>query len=131
MYKRKLVLMVSCSALMNGVIIKGNIGGVNMNEYVKGLTFENIIGKIILVGVTIKNKNGDLLGYKQFHGIVIQADANKGITIKNESNQTYNLPPDLNFFVAAEPGEYREKESGIVISDPDYITQWISTKSDT
>ncbi len=102
-----------------------------MNKYVKGLTFENIIGKLILVGITYENKNGDVLSYRQFHGRVIQADSIKGITIKNESNQTYNLPPDLNYFIVAKPGEYREKESGIVISDPDYITQWISTQSDT
>jgi hypothetical protein len=102
-----------------------------MIEYVKNLTFENIIGKLILGVVTYQNKAGEVLGYKRFHGRVISANSKKGITIKNEDNETFDLPPDLNYFESAKPGEYRVKDSGKIVVDPDYITMWISTKSDS
>lgn len=56
---------------------------------------------------------------------MIEADPGEGIALRLEgarAGETYRLPPDLRAFAPAPPGEYRLRETGEVVVDPDYTT---------
>ena len=89
------------------------------------ITFDNIIGKTILVGLTYYSKDDEFLEQKQFFGTIVTANVNNGITIqKTGVDEQFSLPPDLRSFSVAAPGEYRLRSTGEVISDPDLLTTW-------
>lgn len=89
------------------------------------ITFEHLIGKVILIGVTYVDRADNVLDRKQWWGIVEAASSDVGICValKNSSDPC-TLPPDLNALRRAPPGEYRLKESGQIIQDPDFLTTW-------
>ena len=89
------------------------------------ISFEDLVGKTILIGVSYADKDDNLLDRKQWWGIVESASADKGIRValKNSSDPCV-LPPDLNALRRAAPGEYRLKDTGEVIKDPDFLTTW-------
>jgi hypothetical protein len=95
-------------------------------------TFDDLIGKVILIGVTYVDKEDNLLDCKQWWGIVESASSDIGIRValKNSSDPCV-LPPDLNAVRRAPPGEYRLKESGEIIKDPDFLTTWTCVEGDT
>lgn len=89
---------------------------------------EKLLGSTVLVGLTFEEPSGPR--QEQFYGTVMSASPNEGITLRLEgsrSGETYTLPPDLRSFFPARPGEYRLRETGEVVVDPDYTTTWTST----
>lgn len=83
------------------------------------------IGKHLLVGITRRNRNDEVVGVEQFHGDIIRASREEGIILRlHGSNAERWVPPDLSRLEAAEPGEYRLKASGEVVVDPDYLSTW-------
>lgn len=89
------------------------------------ITFDELIGKVILIGVTYVDKHDNLLSRKQWWGVVESASSDIGIRValKNSSDLCV-LPPDLGAIRRAAPGEYRLKESGEIVKDPDFLTTW-------
>jgi hypothetical protein len=89
------------------------------------LKFDDLIGKVILIGVTYVDKHDQLLDRKQWWGVIENASSDMGIRValKNSSDPCV-LPPDLSAIRPAPPGEYRLKESGEIIKDPDFLTTW-------
>lgn len=89
------------------------------------LTFENVVGKTILVGITHLDNKGALIEQIQFFGTIISADEHKGILIKKEKNdEEFALPPDISSISVANPGEYRLRSTGEIIVNPDLLTTW-------
>lgn len=91
---------------------------------------EKLLGSTVLVGLTHDEPSGPR--QEQFCGTVMSADPDEGITLRLDgarSGEFYTLPPDLRSFYPARPGEYRLRETGEVIVDPDYTTTWTSTPS--
>ena len=88
-------------------------------------TFADLIGKVILIGVTYVDQEEQVLERKQWWGVIESASADDGIRVnlKNSSDPCV-LPPDLNAIRRAASGEYRLKESNEVIRDPDFLTTW-------
>jgi hypothetical protein len=85
-------------------------------------------GALVLVGITVDAPEGPRLS--QFYGTVIEVDAVNGVTLRLEgsrSGEIYRLPPDLNAFATAPPGEYRLRATGEIVRDPDFTTQWTIT----
>jgi hypothetical protein len=90
-----------------------------------------LIGKHVLVGVTVLDSKGKLVEHKQFHGRVDKADAREGIRLKllgGREGEFEWLPPQTNVFSKAKRGEYRLKGSEEVVVDPDYTTMWTYTQ---
>ena len=86
---------------------------------------EKLQGATVLVGLTFNEPTGQRL--EQFYGTVMSAEPEDGITRRWEgsrSGEVYTLPPDLGAFFPAPPGSYRLRETGEVITDPDYTTTW-------
>jgi hypothetical protein len=93
----------------------------------------DLVGKYVLVGVTVKDKRGELKRHEQFHGIVVSADAVEGIYLSlkgDRAGETKWLPPATHVYFPAPKGEYRLKSSGEVVTDPDFTSQWILEQAD-
>ncbi|MGN6308491.1 MAG: hypothetical protein ACTHNN_02910 [Xanthobacteraceae bacterium] len=85
-------------------------------------------GALVLIGLTVEAPEGSTLS--QFYGTVIEVDPRSGVLLRLEgtrSGETYRLPPDLNAFFPARPGEYRLRSIGEVVRDPDFTAQWTIT----
>jgi hypothetical protein len=82
-----------------------------------------LIGKTILVGVTLKSWGGQIVDMRQVLGEIVEADARSGIHIARAEGGDYWLPPDTRSLQPAEPGEYLLHKGGSV-TDPDYVTSW-------
>lgn len=84
-----------------------------------------IIGKHLLVGVTHRNHNDEVTSLEQFHGEIIRASQEEGIIIRlSGSDKERWVPPDLSRLESATPGNYRLKDSGEVVVDPDLLSTW-------
>lgn len=95
----------------------------------KELTFENIIGKVILIGLTYMDHNERILSQEQYHGVIISA-SEKTIRIQTKNGEIRTIPPQLSNIRVAEPGIYSAKSTGEVINDPDLISYWSLYKRD-
>jgi hypothetical protein len=88
---------------------------------------DEITGKTVLVGLTYLTADGRVRDTEQLHGIVVSADEERGIEIRQPSGEIFLLPPAFDSFEPAEPGEYALRSSGEVISDPDLLCSWTIT----
>ncbi|MCD7731513.1 MAG: hypothetical protein LUI05_08490 [Oscillospiraceae bacterium] len=89
------------------------------------LTFDEIKGKTILVGITyVENeKSGKIKGRKQFYGTITGAGV-IGIKIRCHNGKDISLPPDLNAIRPAPKGNYRLFSTGEAVESPDFISTW-------
>ena len=86
-----------------------------------------LVGKRVLVGVTDLAPDGSVLGQRQFCGQAVRADWRAGIALRLEgarAGEEVVLPPDTRAFQPAAPGEYRLRQTGEVVTDPDFLTTW-------
>lgn len=86
----------------------------------------DMIGKVMLVGITYINPDG-LQSQAQFFGVVLSASVEEGIKLKlagQHEGQEYNLPPDTSCIWKADPGVYTLSESKEKLVDPDYLCTW-------
>ena len=87
-----------------------------------------LLGSTVLVGLTFDDPAGQR--QEQFYGTVMSTDPDQGITLRLEgsrSGELYTLPPDLRAFHPARPGEYRLRQTGELVTDPDYTSSWTFT----
>lgn len=84
-------------------------------------------GKYLLVGITYLDAEGVFLRQAQMHGVIESADPKHGFRVAlrgARDGEFYTLPPDPRAFQPAAPGEYRLRESGETIVDPDLLATW-------
>jgi hypothetical protein len=90
-----------------------------------------LIGKSVLVGITwLEPDNETLKAQGQYYGKIVAADKQNGIKIECEgtwAGRTMGLPPDLRAFRPADPGEYKLRSTGEVVTDPDVLSTWTIT----
>jgi hypothetical protein len=89
-----------------------------------------LVGRIVLIGITQEDHRGKVIAQHQMHGKVASASRENGIEIALEgvrSGETYRLPPTTAAFRPASPGEYRLRQTGEVVIDPDYTSVWTVT----
>lgn len=85
-----------------------------------------LLGTRVLVGFTYAGPTWERL--EQMHGIVTVSDRDQGIEITLEGaklGEKIWLPPDLDAFTPASPGEYRLRGTGEIVVDPDYFATWV------
>jgi len=81
-------------------------------------------GKVFLIGLTLVDKNGDLVEQYQTHGTVNELTDDGLIRINKEDGSIFQMPYDKETITKADKGEYRERSTGQIIKDPDYIMTW-------
>jgi hypothetical protein len=91
----------------------------------------DVLGKVILVGLTYLSVDGEVLEQQQFYGTALSVHSRKGILLLlggQRSGEQYNLPPDTRSIEAASPGEYRLRATDEILVDPDYMAMFTISK---
>ena len=86
-----------------------------------------LIGCVVVVGITYSFPDGSLSEQHQVFGHVVAADRRDGIELRlagRYAGKKYRLPPDTRALRRAPPGQYRLKSTGDVVSDADYTCAW-------
>lgn len=98
-------------------------------SYIPDLSFTEeqvraILGKRVLVGLTLRGLGGDVESLEQFHGTVVRMNLQEGLVLLLPSGEERSIPPDLSRLEEASQEEYRLKGSGEVVVDPDFTAMW-------
>jgi hypothetical protein len=84
-----------------------------------------LIGRHLLVGVTVLGPGDEVIEQREFHGLIELAEEGRGIAIRRHDTGTLEwLPPDLDALRPAPPGRYTLSSSGDVVVDPDLLGTW-------
>jgi len=94
---------------------------------VSELSFSDLLGKTILVGITYYTKDNEFIGQKQYWGTVIEAN-DRQIRFRQKNGDVFWLPPDLSSTKLAPKGEYRLHSTGEIVVDPDFTSVWIANR---
>jgi hypothetical protein len=85
----------------------------------------DLVGKSLLVGITHTDSEGNMLHRSQVFGSVTIANRAKGICIRDkQTSEEKWFPPDTRGIKPAPAGEYRNRATGEVVNDPDYLGSW-------
>lgn len=86
---------------------------------------ETMIGKTVLVSLTCMNDFGDLEAFEQYAGEILRINNEEGLVLERaDTGEEFNLPPDLDHYQQAKPGDYKLAESETIINNPDYVVEW-------
>lgn len=80
--------------------------------------------KLFLVGLTFVDENGILKEQYQTHGTVLELKNDGLIKFIREDKSIFQIPYDNETINKAEKGEYRERSTGQIIKNPDYMMSW-------
>ena len=86
-----------------------------------------LVGRHMLVGLTYLDAADNVVERRQLHGRVLRASQQEGIVLQLESGDEFALPADLDAIRPADPGEYRLRGTGEVVSDPDFLATFTVT----
>ena len=85
----------------------------------------DLVGKSLLIGITHTDSKGNMIERSQVFGLVTVANRAKGICIRDhQTSEERWFPPDTRGIKAAPAGEYRNRATGEVVNDPDYLGSW-------
>lgn len=84
----------------------------------------DLIGKRVLVGITHRNMNDEVVSLEQFHGAIDRFSLDEGLVLKLTNGAERIIPPDVSRLETASPGEYRLKATGETVVDPDFTVMW-------
>jgi hypothetical protein len=94
-------------------------------EYFDDDLATHLVGATLLVGIAELKHDGSLVRRYQVFGVVTVADPTQGICVREHTGDVdFWLPPDTRGVTPAEPGEYRNRSTGEVVVDPDYLGSW-------
>lgn len=84
-----------------------------------------LVGRRVLFSVRYVDADGEQVSRYQACGTVTAADPEEVVVIDVPGlDEPFTLPPAPEAFEAAAPGEYRLRETGEVVVDPDYTSTW-------
>ncbi len=89
----------------------------------KPIACEELIGKMLLVGITYYTHENEFIEQKQFYGTVTEANESV-IRIRQKDGTEFSLPPDLSSTKRAPLGEYKLRSTGEVVTNPDFLATW-------
>ena len=81
-----------------------------------------MVGGTLLARIRYLNPDDTVASVLEIAGVVTEVDPL--VTIALAGREPFTLPPDPEAFEAAEPGQYRLRTTGEVVTDPDFLTIW-------
>lgn len=85
-----------------------------------------MVGKVVLVGVTYRNAKGEISETREYFGVVDRINADEGLVIiRGDTEEEMSLPPMLEHYQKAKPGTYNLKSCDYAVEDPDYLATWV------
>ena len=88
-----------------------------------------MIGKYVLVGVTRRDANDEVLSIEEIHGEVLRISQEDGVIISQHDGSEFGLPPLLDCYQEAEEGIYTLKSTNEKIENPDYLATFNVTST--
>lgn len=86
---------------------------------------KGMLGKVVLAGITTLSGDDQTLSQNQYFGTILRIGEDEGVIIlRSDTGEEMWLPPALEFYEAAEPGEYHLRSTGQVVINPDYIVRF-------
>lgn len=82
-----------------------------------------LVGSRLLVGVTLVDPDGGLIGREQFCGVVQEVGDGVVVVARGDGSPAV-IPADEDAFRSAPAGSYTLAGSGEVVLDPDVLTTW-------
>jgi len=107
------------------LILIGGFTYFYMNE--NYMNHQKYIGKVTLIGMTFVDEKGELIEQYQSHGTIKSIDENNLMTVSRNGLPDFIHPLEEDSMRKATPGTYRERATGSVIEDPDFLTSWTVT----
>lgn len=89
-------------------------------------SYEELIGKVLLIGLSYYLPDGGFIEDKQLYGRVTGAD-DSCITITQTNGEEFSIPPDLSAIEKAAPGDYTLRSTNEVVRNPDYLASYSVT----
>lgn len=86
-------------------------------------SLSSLVGKTVMVGVDLHDSSGMLVRRVQIHGMVSEADT-EAVVVSMVGGKRFYLPPAPTAFRQLPKGTYRERSTGEVITDPDFVVVW-------
>ena len=86
-----------------------------------------LLGKHVLIGLSFCNADGTPVRQVQLHGTIVRVTTASIDVHLAGSGEAFALPPDVDAFDVAAPGDYRVPATGAVVINPDLLTTWTIT----
>jgi hypothetical protein len=84
-----------------------------------------MLGKTVLAGITYLDADGNALEHRQFAGEVLRINDDEGVVLASAvDGEELFLPPTLDHYTAAAPGDYTLRSIALTISNPEYLCTW-------
>jgi hypothetical protein len=80
-----------------------------------------LIGKLILVGLRFYDSDKNLLEEYQTHGVGVSVEDGL-LSIRKDDLDLFYIP--FSPIKRAKPGSYKERSTGIVLENPDFLCSW-------
>ncbi len=82
---------------------------------------QSLPGKMLVLGLTFVDSKGVLVDQHQTSGRVEEVDANGMATLRQSDGSAFRFPVDPMAIKPAGPGEYRVRNSGVKVLNPDFL----------
>lgn len=84
-----------------------------------------MLGKIVLAGITYLDADGNALEQKQCAGEILRINEDEGVVVASLiDGEELFLPPHLDHYKVAGPGDYTLRSIEFTVTDPDYLCTW-------
>ncbi|WP_313344458.1 hypothetical protein [Stenotrophomonas sp.] len=84
-----------------------------------------MLGKTVLAGITYLDADGNALEHRQFVGEVLRINDDEGVVLASAvDGEELFLPPTLDHYTPAAPGDYTLRSMELTITNPDYLCTW-------
>lgn len=89
------------------------------------LYFNDLVGKTVIVNLSYIDMSGKFLTDSEYYGTIVEASQTHGIIIERYGiNDKVALPPQLDNFHPAPPGQYHLQKAQITVTNPDFVSNW-------
>jgi hypothetical protein len=96
-----------------------------ISNWITSMDKKDYIGKSILIGINIYNKDDKLIFSGQIAGKIIKMSGKRIDVLPDSSNKVFGLPPDSSVFEKATPGVYQLKNGNIQsLINPDFTVTY-------
>ncbi len=88
---------------------------------------KEMVGKVLLVGLSYENEHGVITEQTEYCGTVIGVENDCVVVKPSDVDQCAVLPLILDAYEKARPGVYSLRANGKTVKDPDYTCMFIVT----
>lgn len=86
-------------------------------------SYDELIGKVLLIGLSYYSPYGEFIEDKQLYGRVTVA-CDSCITITQANGEEFSIPPDLSAIETAVRGDYTLRSTKEIVRNPDYLARY-------